>query len=53
MPAPTDQRTIEKDRVKESDDGTKREEKRTQETVTPEGTSHTTTTTKSKTETDN
>ena len=52
MPAPTDQRTIEKDRVKESDDGMKREEKRTQETVTPEGTSHTTTTTKSKTETD-
>ena len=53
MPAPTEQRTIEKDKVRESDDGMKREEKRTQETLTPEGKSRTTTTTtKSKTETD-
>jgi hypothetical protein len=49
MPAPTDQRTMEKDKVKQSDDGMKREEKRTQETVTPAGRSRTTT----KTETDN
>jgi hypothetical protein len=49
MPAPSDQQTIEKDKVKQSDDGMKREEKRTQETVTPEGKSRTTT----KTEQDN
>jgi hypothetical protein len=49
VPAPTDQRTMEKDKIKQSDDGMKREEKRTQETVTPAGRSRTTT----KTETDN
>ena len=52
MPAPAEQRTIEQDKVKQSDDGMKREEKRTQETVTPAGKSRTTTTTKTKTETD-
>jgi hypothetical protein len=52
IPAPIEQRTIEQDKIKQSDDGIKREEKRTQETITPGGTSRTTTTTKSKTETD-
>lgn len=52
VPAPAEQPTIEQDRVKQSDDGMKREEKRTQETVTPAGKSRTTTTTKTKTETD-
>ena len=51
MPAPTEQRTIERDKIKQSDDGMKREEKRTQETVTPAGKSRTTT--KTRTETDN
>ena len=50
MPAPAEQRTREKDTIKQSDDGMKREEKRTQETVTPAGKSRTTT--KTKTETD-
>lgn len=49
MPAPAEQRTIERDKVKQSDDGMKREEQRTQETVTPAGKSRTTT----KIETDN
>ena len=43
VPAPTEQRTIEQDKVKESDNGMKREEKRTTETITPEGKSRTTT----------
>jgi len=51
MPAPTEQRTIEQDKIKQSDDGMKREEKRTQETITPAGKSRTTTNTK--TEIDN
>jgi hypothetical protein len=51
MPAPAEQRTIEQDKIKQSDDGVKREEKRTQETVTPTGKSRVTT--KTKTETDN
>ncbi len=50
MPAPVEQRTMEKDTIKQSDDGMKREEKRTQETVTPNGSSRTTV--KTKTETD-
>jgi hypothetical protein len=49
MPAPAEQRTREKDTIKQSDDGMKREEKRTQD-VTPAGKSRTTT--KTKTETD-
>jgi hypothetical protein len=49
MPAPAE--TREKDTIKQSDEGMKREEKRTQETVTPAGKSRTTT--KTKTETDN
>ncbi len=53
MPAPTEQRTIERDKIKHSDDGMTREEKRTQETVTPAGKSRTTTKTKTKTEIDN
>ena len=48
-PAPTEQRTMEKDTIKQSDDGMQREEKRTQETVTPNGSSRTTV----KTKTDN
>jgi hypothetical protein len=52
VPAPTEQRTIEKGKVEHSDDGIKREEKRTQETVTPTGKSRTTTKTKTETETD-
>ena len=48
-PAPAEQRTMEKDTIKQSDDGMKREEKRTQETVTPNGSSRTTV----KTKTDN
>lgn len=51
-PAPTEQRTIEKGKVERSDDGMKREEKRTQETVTPMGKSRTTTKTKTETEND-
>ena len=51
MPAPTEQRTIERDKIKQSDDGMTREQKRTQETVTPAGRSRTTT--KTKTEIDN
>jgi hypothetical protein len=51
MPAPAEQRTRTKDTVKQSDDGMQREEKRTQETVTPNGTSRTTT--KVHTDTDN
>ena len=51
MPAPAEQRTIERDKIKHSDDGVTREEKRTQETVTPAGKSRTTI--KTKTETDN
>ena len=50
MPAPVEQRTMEKDTIKQSDDGMKREEKRTQETVTPNGSSRTTV--KTKTDTD-
>ncbi len=50
MPAPAEQRTMEKDTIKQSDDGMKREEKRTQETVTPNGSSRTTV--KTKTDTD-
>jgi hypothetical protein len=50
-PAPTEQRTIEKGKIERSEDGMKREEKRTEETVTPMG--KTRTTTKTKTETDN
>jgi hypothetical protein len=49
MPAPVEQRTMQKNTIKQSDDGMKREEKRTQETVTPAGRSRTTT----KTEIDN
>jgi hypothetical protein len=49
-PAPAQQRTMEKDTIKQSDDGLQREEKRTQETVTPNGSSRTTV--KTKTETD-
>jgi hypothetical protein len=49
-PAPAQQRTMEKDTIKQSDDGMQREEKRTQETVTPNGSSRTTV--KTKTETD-
>ena len=48
-PAPTEQRTIEKDKMKQSDDGMKRSETRTQETVTPAGKSRT----KTKIEQDN
>ena len=51
VPAPSEQRTIERDKVKQTDDGITREEKRIQETVTPAGKSRTTT--KTKTETDN
>lgn len=50
--APTEQRTIEKGKIERSDDGMKREEKRTQETVTPAGKSRTTTKTKTETEHD-
>ncbi|HEY1503669.1 MAG TPA: hypothetical protein VGF92_05180 [Stellaceae bacterium] len=53
MPAPTEQRTIERDKVKQSDDGMKREEKRTQETVTPAGKSRSTTKTETDTDNDN
>ena len=49
MPASAEQRTMEKDTIKQSDDGMKREEKRTRETVTPNGSSRTTV----KTKTDN
>jgi len=52
MPAPTEQRTIEKGKIEQSDDGMTREEKRTQETITPAGKSRTTTKTKTETETD-
>jgi hypothetical protein len=45
-PAPVQQRTIEKDTIKQSDDGMQREEKRTQENVTPNGSSRTTVKTK-------
>ena len=47
VPDQAGQTTIEKDKIKKSDDGTKSEEKRTRETITPEGSSRTTTTTKS------
>jgi hypothetical protein len=50
VPAPVEQRTMQKDTIKRSDDGMQREEKRTQETVTPNGSSRTTV--KTKTETD-
>jgi hypothetical protein len=39
-------KTIEHDKIKQSDDGMQREEKRTQETVTPNGSSRTTVKTK-------
>jgi hypothetical protein len=51
VPAPVEQRTMEKDTIKQSDDGMQREEKRTQETVSPNGSSRTTV--KTKTDTDN
>jgi hypothetical protein len=50
MPPPVEQRTMEKDTIKQSDEGMKREEKRTRETVTPNGSSRTTV--KTKTDTD-
>ena len=43
VPAPAGQQTFTKDKIKESDDGMKREEKRTTETVGPNGSSKTTT----------
>lgn len=43
-PAPTvEQKTYQSDKIKESDDGMQRQEKRTTETVTPNGSSKTTT----------
>jgi hypothetical protein len=50
MPAPVEKRTMEQDKIKNSDDGVTHEQKRTEETVTPAGKSRVTT--KTKTETD-
>ena len=44
-PVPTQERVIEKDTIQQSNDGIQREEKRTQEVVTPTGSSRTTVTT--------